>query len=528
MVLTRSSSKHEDCSSSEATSQKVLVEAPAPSSSRKPASSRPPRSQSAPLEMNEGQHSLGAAGEQARESAGTTRLGITPLTTPSRRTRRKRSSMSEQHSDDGSNVSISSEGSAGSTEQQTASSSLVEGTPSGKSASTPARGRRRSASSSLVSPSPARITRAMRKAGVTTPKEVTALEVVPEQREEVEVEDPSVQSHGESIAPSKSPKTGATVEGVKNKPRTVAWSEKKASSQAAEAISLAVAESPKELKDSVLATKSPEKRPTVAEVPSPRKPEGSPQKKSPAQSAAIEELPVEEISSLAQGIADIISSPEKVDIEKSPQKTPKKQSAGDENSEALQQELSMQSPMEVGNNTETSSPRSSVKSPLLKSPTGKAVSELLQKDVIPVVEAATATDTTERGTPQKRKPDDEKLRECGKKSPEGKNKSEQVLGEVSAKDSTVESTEELTEMVKGDAERYAKDSEEMLDDNEEISGAIDISVPPMEKYQTPEDSTRQVAKKKSAPKISQKATKDVDEKPAAITKKNGVADEESA
>ncbi|XGW16212.1 hypothetical protein V3C99_001568, partial [Haemonchus contortus] len=55
----------------------------------------------------------------------------------------------------------------------------MQETPSNeKVAATPRR--RRSASSSMVSPSPSRITRAMRRAGVTTPKEEKTLEVVQE------------------------------------------------------------------------------------------------------------------------------------------------------------------------------------------------------------------------------------------------------------------------------------------------------------------------------------------------------------
>ncbi|PIO67705.1 hypothetical protein TELCIR_10533 [Teladorsagia circumcincta] len=365
-----------------------------------------------------------------------------------------RSSITSQQADDGSNVEISSEGSTGITEQQAASSSSVGGSPSqGKVASTPSRGRRRSASSSLVPPSPARITRAMRKAGVTTPKEVAPLEVVPELP--VETEDHPVQSHDEPLAPT--PKAGIIVGEIG---AVVDGSSKQRASSEAITSPAKDADSPlgnssanksetcETLEGSVeLAMKSHEDHVITMEKP-PRKSKSPHQKKSPVRVAVSKESPGEDIPSLAQETTKTAASPlRKVGHAKSPRRTPMKESMesiSEGAPESSQQVPSVQSPMDVDSVTKVSSPRRSLETLQIKSPTLRAVSELLQKDVIPAVEASISVDSTEKEAFAKTETNDWNSKGSEKNSFEGEIEFKQTVEEPTAEVSDVEFLEEVS------------------------------------------------------------------------------------
>ncbi|KAK6012800.1 hypothetical protein OSTOST_22022 [Ostertagia ostertagi] len=93
MVCTRSASKHEDGSSSEAVSETVTAKGTGFSSSRKSTSSRPRRTQSESLNLDASHRSKDSADGLEGESVGTVQVANTPTTTQSRRPRRKVNSV---------------------------------------------------------------------------------------------------------------------------------------------------------------------------------------------------------------------------------------------------------------------------------------------------------------------------------------------------------------------------------------------------------------------------------------------------
>ncbi|PIO64139.1 hypothetical protein TELCIR_14241, partial [Teladorsagia circumcincta] len=408
----------------------------------------------------------------------------------------KRSSITSQQADDGSNIEISSEGSTGITEQQ------------------------------AVPPSPARITRAMRKAGVTTPKEVASLEVVPELP--VEAEDHPVQSHDEPLAPT--PKAGRIVGEIG---AVVDGSLKQRASSEAITSPVKDAGSPlgnsfanksatcETLEGSVkLAMKSHEDHVITMEKP-PRKSKSPLQKMSPVRVAAKKGSPEEDTPSLAQKTTRTAASPlRKVGHEKSPRRTPRKESVSEGAPESSQQVSSVQSPMDVDSATKASSPRRSSETLQIKSPTLRAVSELLQKDVIPAVEASISLNTPGKGTSLRTETNDWELECSEENSTEGEIRSKQTVEELTDEDSDVEILEEVSspkkvrETPSKDVESFGKILDELHDNSKENTDIAHISSSSLpEDRPILRDATRQVPKKSPALEVSQKLMGNADVKP---------------
>ncbi|KAK5977998.1 hypothetical protein GCK32_005359, partial [Trichostrongylus colubriformis] len=516
MVCTRrTASKNEDGSSMGAVSEDATMKDVTLSSSRKSTSSRSLRAQSVPLEMDESKDTTGGPSQESGEIIHTTN---TPLTTPSRRPRKKRSSVTGQQDDEVSNADMGSEES-GSIEQQTASSSSVEGTPSNaKVAATPSKSRRRSASSSMVSPSPARITRAMRKAGVTTPKENTPLEVVQELPAENEVEEISTtETANRTDSPSR-----------KSSQKTLGSdAEQRGSLKATSSLIKEVGtmsgkphdEAPVVLPEAGSPVKSPLEHAAVMQD-YPKKSRGSPQKESPARKATVEDF-LEELPPVNRGITEVVTSPvREVVNKKSPRRTPKKQSAEEKSSEGLPLMPSMQTPVEVDDAVEMLSPGEPMGSPQIKSPTSKAVSDLLRKELLPAVEDNFAVeDAGLRESPRSTAEEPEKG------SPNKKRK-KQTAEEVIHRDSSVGFSEELLSPEQQKASKNVvksplKTLADILNNAEESTETIvKSSTSLLESYPITEDSVGFVSTKTSTLDTTPESIRDVDhEQSAAFAKK---------
>ncbi|RCN39315.1 hypothetical protein ANCCAN_14753 [Ancylostoma caninum] len=191
VCVTRSSSKHEGAET-EDTIPPVRTRGRASTSRNATSTRRTRRSSAVEDSSNDAGANQGSEmsdhGSQASTGTESQRNSASPnplTSTPSRRLRRK--------------------------ESETTGCAVQETPNAGKPPASPSRKRRGSSSSSqaAVTPSPARITRAMRKAGITTPKDVVELEVVPEEESTEEWVSKSTEKKGkERNSPVKSPAGG--------------------------------------------------------------------------------------------------------------------------------------------------------------------------------------------------------------------------------------------------------------------------------------------------------------------------------
>ncbi|KAL6728425.1 hypothetical protein Aduo_010199 [Ancylostoma duodenale] len=212
VCVTRSSSKHEGAEA-EDTIPPVRTRGRA-STSRNATSTRRSRRTSA---VEDSSNDAGATqGSEMSDQASTgtesqrNSASPNPLTsTPSRRLRRKRGSETGSCGSSTSITDLQETSNTEKPESETSAGSAVQETPNaGKPPASPSRRRRGSSSSSqaAVTPSPARITRAMRKAGISTPKDVVELEIVPEEEStEERVSKSDEKERKERNSPVKSP-----------------------------------------------------------------------------------------------------------------------------------------------------------------------------------------------------------------------------------------------------------------------------------------------------------------------------------
>ncbi|EYC20828.1 hypothetical protein Y032_0021g447 [Ancylostoma ceylanicum] len=314
VCVTRSSSKHEGAEVEE-TIPPVRTRGRA-STSRNAASTRRSRrtsgveDSSTDVAATQGSE-VSDHGSQPSTDTESRRNSASPSTltsTPSRRLRRKRGSETGSCGSSTSITELQETSSAENPESDTnAGSATQETATAGKPPASPSRRRRGSSSSSqaAVTPSPARITRAMRKAGISTPKDVVELEIVPEEespekrvskstekKEEGRISRVKSPAGGKkSVSPSKKDGGSAAEEVValQDEPvETISSPDRKSASKAVEVTS------PKRKQDTdepsaSPSKKSPVKKSTPAATPSPvriepeeaEKPNSSPSKKSP-------------------------------------------------------------------------------------------------------------------------------------------------------------------------------------------------------------------------------------------------------
>nr|CDJ95223.1 Mpp10 protein domain containing protein [Haemonchus contortus] len=397
----------------------------------------------------------------------------------------------------------------------------------------------------MVSPSPSRITRAMRRAGVTTPKEEKTLEVVQEVPADDETDNRSAEFHDEPSLSERSSKTSDIVEQTQSlsagersldqsdnndsKPEVssgVRTSPSKSCDILAEDSPIEksmVEETAEGVKEASLALEPHKHHTTTAEESSSKECPVSSQKELSAQDGTTEEHLESGTSPLVQKPAELDASVAKDVGEMLPRRTSGKGSADDETRYQPESQPAQPtgSPVKGVSSTKLSPSKRSSGSASSQSLPEEAVAESLQKGGMPVIDESIATNTPDVVAFPEGKTDDEQLQEC-KTQCDGKSKRERTPEEVPAEDSRVETQQRISspkQVLNQETECSVNFPGAFVANAQETRKMVDTVDGSLEHFPTTDGTARETSEKASGHETSRKQVRNDDQRPATHAKR---------
>uniref|UniRef100_W6NU05 Dvir\GJ11255-PA n=1 Tax=Haemonchus contortus TaxID=6289 RepID=W6NU05_HAECO len=397
----------------------------------------------------------------------------------------------------------------------------------------------------MVSPSPSRITRAMRRAGVTTPKEEKTLEVVQELPADDETDSRSAEFHDEPTLSEPSSKTSDIVEQTQSLSageRSLDQSDNNVSkpetsiknlTSPSKRCDILLENSPIEksmveeiaegVKGATLALEPHKHHTTTAEESSSKECPISSQKELSAQDGTTEEHLESGTPPLVQKPAELDASVAKDVGEMSPRRTSGKGSAGDETRYQTESQPAQPtgSPVTGVSSTKLSP---SVRSPgpaSSQSLPEEAVTESLQEEGMPVIEESIATDATDVVAFPKGKTDDQQLQECKIKC-DGKSKPERTTEEIPVEDTLVETQQRILspkQVLNQEIECSANFPGEFVANAKETTKMVDTADCSSENLPTSDGTARETSEKASMHETSRKQVRNDEQRPATHAKR---------